>query len=460
METIPTVFIKLSWKTGVLLQCMGKRPRNKKNRKENNFQWTMKQLKKKNRTKQKSRTTVNQINHTMRFVSASRHPMKSREIASHKLHARFVMTSPAGWPAALTQMSAKFCRRTRQPAFLFFSVIIAVVIIQKALKGRKAPEKHRFHRSALVNDSLNLEVLVPAVSPKHRSGDTFLLVIVNSAANGRAHLDKRNAIRETWGKNPRPLSSASGWSLVFIVGKTHDAVKDGIIQEESEKFGDLLVVDNYDTYREITKKLLSSFNWASEKRYRYVLKTDDDVYVKLPALIEWLTATQQVGGRFYGGVVYHGQVVRDKEHRHYVSEQQLSLSRYPAFCKGSLYVLSWDLLPKMISLSRKVTRITADDAYVGLLANALFVEPVSMDRFIQLDFLDFFIEILTDCQLSTMIGFSDSLSPRHIYYLHERVSQIRRQHSFCIHVGRFVVLLSVVCVCLVFWYAVQTSMSP
>lgn len=50
-----------------------------------------------------------------------------------------------------------------------------------------------------------------------------------------------------------------------------------------------------------------------------------------------------------------------------MTKDELSSDYYPQFCKGAMYVLLANLLPKMLDLSRQVTRIGPDDAYVGLL---------------------------------------------------------------------------------------------
>ena len=324
------------------------------------------------------------------------------------------------------------CCGKRQIRFFFYLVIVIVLIV--VWEKKFSQKRIVFYTKSLVNDAIRLEILPPVVVPRQRSRAPFLLVIVNSSPHRQLYAEKRNAIRQTWGQFTRPVApegSVLNWAVVFMMGKTYDAVRDEQIKAESKKYGDLLIVDFKDSYRNITKKLLSAFEWASQSRYSYVLKTDDDVYVHIPGLVEWLITRGQ-SERFYGGVLYQGPVVRNKNHRHYVSKEELALVRYPTFCKGSLYVLSWDLMHDMVELARKVGRITPDDAYVGLLANALAVDPVKIDGFVQLKYLHFFIEILSACQLKGIFGFGDSLNPRQMFYLHQQMSSNQAETLLCI----------------------------
>ena len=54
-----------------------------------------------------------------------------------------------------------------------------------------------------------------------------------------------------------------------------------------------------------------------------------------------------------------------------MTKDELSSDYYPQFCKGAMHVLLANLLPKILDLSRQVTRIGPDDAYVGLLTDQL-----------------------------------------------------------------------------------------
>lgn len=225
-------------------------------------------------------------------------------------------------------------------------------------------------------------------------------------------------IRQTWGNLDRNrLPDDHHWKVVFMMGKAETDETNEAIMSEYQRYGDLIIGNYTDRYRVITTKVLMAFQWASQIRCSYILKTDDDVYVDVPKLAHWLMKVLKKPTSFYGGVVYSGKVVRDKTHRHYISREDLSLDYFPAFCKGFMYVVSWSLIPKMVDLSRHVTRIGPDDAYVGLLAYELGISPVKIEGFLNAGWLHWCVSFISLCQLRELLGIGDSLTPDQVSYV-------------------------------------------
>ena len=272
----------------------------------------------------------------------------------------------------------------------------------------------------LRNHEKNLPIMSPIIEPRDFSKQSlFLLVIVSSSPNKQENANRRKMLRRTWANiNGAHIPSDLAWKVVFMLGKPPNHEMNRSIMAEREKHGDLLVGDYKDEYRNITTKLLMAFQWASQIKCNYILKTDDDVYVDIPKLFMWLR-TQGDNNSFYGGVLNNGVVVRDKAHRHYVSPEDLSLDYYPVYCKGSMYVLSSDLVPKMVELSKQIKRIGPDDAYVGLLAYHLGVRSVKIQEFFQNSILYLFIGLISTCQFQKLMGIGDSLTPYQVHYIHQ-----------------------------------------
>ena len=70
--------------------------------------------------------------------------------------------------------------------------------------------------------------------------------------------------------------------MIGTVGSNEEEYRN--LQRESEQYGDLLLLENHtESYsRQCTDKLLLSFQWlAKHSRAGYVMKTDDDCYVRL-----------------------------------------------------------------------------------------------------------------------------------------------------------------------------------
>lgn len=307
-------------------------------------------------------------------------------------------------------------RRCLQLA-LCTAVIALLIFFIKSFIGDFKPHNKRTDLRKL---NSNFDIISPIAEPRgYVKQPLFFLVIISSSPNKQENADRRNMIRQTWGNfNRKHISGDKHWKLVFMMGKAFTEEMNEFIVAEYEKYGDLLIGDYVDSYRNITTKLLMAFQWATQIKCSYILKTDDDVYIDIPKLTDWLNARGNPSS-FYGGVVYSGSVKRDRNHRHYVSRDELPLDYYPEFCKGAMFVVSQSLIPKMVELSRQVTRIAPDDAYIGVLANQLDVSPVRIDGFFQEGWLSLFFSLISFCQLRDYFGIGDSLTPDQVSYIHQ-----------------------------------------
>ena len=303
----------------------------------------------------------------------------------------------------------------------------------------------------------DLGIISPVSEPQDRFPQhLFLLVIVSSSPNERKNAERRQMLRMTWANvNGAHIPKDVTVRIVFMLGKPVKSEMNRDIVEEMEQYGDMLLGNYVDTYRTITTKLLMAFQWATKIKCDYVLKTDDDVYVDIPKLATWLK-TRDVKGSIYGGVTYNSVVVRRKSHKHYVSHFDLPLYRYPLFCRGSMFVLSWNLIPKMVDLSKQIRRIGPDDAYIGILAQHLDVKPVHMPQFFQNTHMPWLINFMSACELQRLFGIGDSLSPDQLYYIHQLKTTFSNTESLSTVCVNFVlkfwsVILSLCMVILIFF---------
>lgn len=72
-------------------------------------------------------------------------------------------------------------------------------------------------------------------------------------------------------------------------------------QLENEEYGDIIFVDQMDTYKNLSYKTMEFFRWASENiQIDYAFKTDDDTFLRLDKLMDLLDhvpATKYWGGK-------------------------------------------------------------------------------------------------------------------------------------------------------------------
>lgn len=339
---------------------------------------------------------------------------------------------------------ARFFNR-RLTALLIFGVILFIWWLFRT------PTESDFSQS-LVNENSDYPIMTPVVVPQDPNNAVFLLVIISTAPTG-VSVERRQAIRSTWGKSDP--NNDRKWHVVFMTGKSNNNATDKKLFQESKIHGDLFICDYKDQYDKILNKLLAAYNWAAtvqqKYKFQYILKTDDDVYVNIPRLYRWIDNVGSQQKHLYAGVLYAGIVTRDKGHRHYVSEDQVPFSYWPPFCKGSMLVLSASLVPKIVKLSRKIQRIIPDDAYVGLIMNELKIKPVKLKGFVQQSLMPYFLMITDICVFQNVIGLGDSLSTKQVFNMHSIASLENRSIWPCVLWSR-VSLVTVIIILLIGYF--------
>lgn len=244
----------------------------------------------------------------------------------------------------------------------------------------------------------------------------FLLILVCTAPE---NLQQRNAIRASWGG----LREAQGLRVqtLFLLGEPnwpqpawgshgHD------LSWESATQGDILQAAFQDSYRNLTLKTLSGLNWADKHcpLARYILKTDDDVYVNVPELVSELVLR---GGRweqwerveesqrkaahedkmwqgspalgakatpllYLGRVHWRVSPSRLPGGRHHVSEKQWphTLGPFPPYASGTGYVLSASAVQLILRVASRAPPLPLEDVFVGVSARRGGLAPTHCVR--------------------------------------------------------------------------------
>lgn len=111
----------------------------------------------------------------------------------------------------------------------------------------------------------------------------IVLVLIHSAPR---NWNKRNVIRETWGKkDPRAR-------IFFLLGAVKSTQLQIRLTQENNMFQDLIQGNFFDAYRNMTYKHTMALKWFVYNcpKLKYLIKTDDDVFVNTPAVYDLLEA--------------------------------------------------------------------------------------------------------------------------------------------------------------------------
>ena len=290
----------------------------------------------------------------------------------------------------------------------------------------------------IVNDYypyVDFKFVFPEISPKvERTANIFMMVLVNSAAKGDEFRKRREAIRQTWGNrsncDQRKASNDTKlkdlwWELVFVVGKAGPETNDDELNmAEAKKHNDMLIGNITDNYINNIVKFYMGQVWASRFNIKYTMKTDDDVYVRIPRVLEYLV-NARLPKPFYGGHIFPSiRVNRAIGGKWTVSWKYFGEVNFPVFNLGAYFILSSDLLYRLFNYVYIRKPFHTDDAYVGVAmrdfgvkVTKVFSNPVQRST-------NTFVHKAADCKILSFMGFGHDMSVESMKFLHERLKTL------------------------------------
>ena len=213
---------------------------------------------------------------------------------------------------------------------------------------------------------------------------SLLILVVSAPQNFQA----RMSIRETWGKYANGLSLSPPHdsftvSLAFLLGKRRDTWTDYTPRSESERFHDIIIGKFEDTYENLTRKTLMGLKWMTSycAAAKYVLKIDDDIFVHIPNLVEMLkTIPANLTGGIYGHL--HSGSQTQRQGMWAVTHDQYPLSKYPPYMSGASYVISGNIVRKLLLVSQYMPFLPIEDVFItGVLPHIIGAPCVSRKGF-------------------------------------------------------------------------------
>ena len=167
---------------------------------------------------------------------------------------------------------------------------------------------------------------------------------------------------------------------VFIIGRKSGEnwklLPKNII-EEYNKYGDLVVGDFIENYRNLSWKGLTALNYIRSycQNARFVIKADDDSILDTKGILELLNITYRNRTRFLIGKVRsrgHPRWCEVEKHRWCVSKNEYSKGKYPRYLYGMGFVFSADLVSDMYNQALTLPVHPVDDIYMtGILTEGI-----------------------------------------------------------------------------------------
>ena len=187
----------------------------------------------------------------------------------------------------------------------------------------------------------------------------------------------RNVLRQTYANfSPQAVRSknlAGNWARMFLVGKPSNEKEEKLLKSENKKFGDVVVVNVIEQYyHNPTLKMLVLFKFLSCfcPTAEYVIKSDDDNYIRLSSLDHLILEEQKkLDVQMKDDQTFLGRIFQPSRNipmnlgrcgpfgpvrnmsspykKWYVSAKEYSEGPYPTFCLGALTVLSMSSVHQM-----------------------------------------------------------------------------------------------------------------
>ncbi|XP_076356294.1 beta-1,3-galactosyltransferase 1-like isoform X1 [Tachypleus tridentatus] len=203
----------------------------------------------------------------------------------------------------------------------------------------------------------------------------FLVIIVCSAI---PNFVARYTIRNTWGQFTK-----INIKMYFMIGKTGDVNLTSRVLKESERYSDIIQEDFLDSYNNLTIKSVMLLKWVNNTCLdaRYIMKTDDDMFVNVFNLLDYLK--KKGHSKLLLGCLISGAVpVRDRRSKWYIPDSFFTANVYPDYLSGTGYVFSTDIVPSLYETALDTPFFYLEDIFItGICASKMKLSRENHDGF-------------------------------------------------------------------------------
>ena len=120
------------------------------------------------------------------------------------------------------------------------------------------------------------------------------------------------------------------------------------------------------------KQLIISLSWIYQncQEARFILKTTSDTYINVAKVLQLVDQEMYAANRMYGELLKRMEPQRDpnSKYGHYTSVSEWPWTHFPPFLKGPSYVISGDVIPRLLMASTVIPVIPMTQVYFTGLA--------------------------------------------------------------------------------------------
>ncbi|XP_045508224.1 uncharacterized protein LOC123704022 [Colias croceus] len=169
------------------------------------------------------------------------------------------------------------------------------------------------------------------------------------------------------------------FKVVFLLGLPASDNSSDIqdkIDEEVERYGDVIQEGFIDSYNNLTLKSIMMLKWVTNncnESVRYILKTDDDMYINVPNLISNLQNRSKIHDEsshkekeylLIGDLICGARPVLDTSNKWYSPRYMYGGSVYPRYLSGTGYVFSAPAAHALYRAALRTSYFHLEDIYI------------------------------------------------------------------------------------------------
>ncbi|KAF1319974.1 Zinc finger matrin-type protein 2, partial [Globisporangium splendens] len=264
---------------------------------------------------------------------------------------------------------------------------------------RNQPPKHD-DATTLVLENRSSETRTP--EPTNRiSFPSSPILVVGIKSSSFSGFPQRQAIRDTWANRVTSLLRRDV-RIMFLCCRPQALDLDpsiaqevmAALEREKQGYGDLLTdeMDCDDSYLELADKVKEFLHYVVTSfelhTARYIVITDDDIYLRVEDLVSTLLRQGDNATRFYGGQVWSEQFVypeRDPRHRHFLSLGHYPMPKPPPFAHSPHYLMSINCARYIAKNHKRLQSLRGmDDISIALWLLTMQVHPQHIPHFANL----------------------------------------------------------------------------
>lgn len=129
--------------------------------------------------------------------------------------------------------------------------------------------------------------------------------------------------------------------VIYITSKSERNDVNYRIKKEANMYNDILQFNEISSYFNLTIQTIHMLKYSSNFKYKYLLKTDIDVYINVKLLLKLLHRIETNKKYYALGKISNTYVIRNKKYSHYIPYEVINENIYPPYLQGVGYVIPY-----------------------------------------------------------------------------------------------------------------------